>query len=291
MEVDLVNDLVGTPSVDQVQPDVLPTENDNNLQESENTVIPENNTEVTEPVKQPDIDDPFIKAYLKAKEKETFDFDEFMQIQNNRYNIDKLDPNTGLKEYYQSIMDGEKRKYTDETIEKYINNLSDIEKDKEWSSVKQNKLKEYDEFYDRKDQDYKQQLTQYYTEAQKETDDFVNALILAKEKVTDIAGIPHTKEVSGKFQEKFKELMSIDKESEPITIVPRHVHKLLNDNDLLYNLLYIHERMKDGGLTEYIEKMRNEKVDNTLNKMGVNPSSKGGSMTKGVTPPAPSDFI
>ena len=291
MEIDLVNDLVGTPSVQQQEPDVPPIEDSNIPVEQETAVIPEQKPDIPEVQKQSEVDDPFIKAYLKAKEKETFDFDEFMQIQNKRYEIDKLDPNTGLKDYYQSIMEGDKRKYNDETIEKYLSNLSDIEKDKEWSSVKQNKQKEYDEFYDRKDQDYKQQLTQYYSEAQKETDDFVNALILSKEKVSDIAGIPHTKEVSGKFQEKFKELMAIDKDSEPITIVPRNIHKLLNDNELLYNLLYIYERMQDGGLTEYIETVRNEKVDNTLNKMGVNPSSKGGSMTKGVTPPTPGDFV
>ena len=92
--------------------------------------------------------DPFIENYLQVPPEKR---DEYIQQYQNAQAFFQLDPEAGLKAWYQAqtvTKDGkEERKYDDAAIDKHLETLSPIQKEEQWNGVKGLAQKQFDDVY------------------------------------------------------------------------------------------------------------------------------------------------
>lgn len=286
MELDLASELAGYPieqEAQEIQPEVQ-------VQETPQVTEPIQTTPIIE--EKPVYNDPFIESYLKAKETPGFDVDKYIDSYKEGKSVSTMDSDNGLKYYYQQLKtENGERQYTDEDINTYLEKITPIEKNEKWNSVKGTLEEQTKNTYKQSTEEYKKTLTDFYGKTQENTNAYLTQLYDTKAKNSEIAGLPYAEGDKKEFQQYFSELMQINTESEPLTVVPRKIHDLLNDNEMLYDVLYIYNQMKKGALQKHIANLRDETSKQVLDKMGVNPRSVSGHMSNPIRPPKPEDFI
>jgi hypothetical protein len=235
--------------------------------------------------KPKDEEDPFIKEYKERKEAEGFSQEEFLKQKMERMELKNLNSDDGLKKYLSMIEENGEKLYTDDDIDEFLTGKSKIEKDQMWKSVKE-------KITDPEPQPQKTTSDNYVEKYNKET---VNQLLETAtgeiKDSEDIYGLPYGEAERAKFDQKFKELMSIDAKGEPLQVYPKPVLKIINDPKELYKLLYVYDQLKSGKFDLSLKEHKDNTSEEALSKMGVSRKQTSGEYRATAPPPKSEDFV
>jgi len=217
-----------------------------------------NNFEVPE-------EDPFLEDYKRSKEvlKENFDHNEFVKSRYNAINVLNMDSETYLENYLKQQREINKTKWTDDEINNHIKKMDPITRDSQVAQMKS---------------DYKTYLLQQDAQRSQEKST-INAQKLAQietsEKViidTYVNNIAGKKNLSGvdfgeadlkSYQTEVYSLLKRD----PKTGITE-VEKMLQSNDVLFDILPLLWLRSKGKLTGYLNGMKTNVKDTLEGKLG-----------------------
>jgi len=235
--------------------------------------------------KAPEEEDPFIANYKKAKEA-GLTHEQYMERQTQRKQFLSMPADQGLKQVYQSIAnENGERKYTDEQIDEHLQTMTAIEKDQQWNNIKAQAQQEPEQ---------EKQDTQFVNK----TDEYNKSTLptmaekFSSEYQEDLLGIPFGESDKKEFNEKYKDMLSIDAEGEIKQFYPSKLLDVMNDAKKVYELLYIHEKLQNGGLQKFINDAKETAIEEALKKAGIEPQrGKSGKASTPLPPQSSDDFL
>lgn len=237
--------------------------------------------------KKSEVDDPFVKEYLEAK-KSGLTHDQYLEKKSAASKFVKLNANDGLAAIYKNMTNEDgSRKYSDDVIEQHLGKLTDIEKDQQWSKYKEEFTQQQNKVTDNK--------TNYASQFDKYNKESVPKLIenISTEIRDSIYGIPFSETDKEAYNKEFQSLLEINgAESEVKQVYPNKAFDLLNDPKTLYELYFIHSKIKNGGLDKLIKDMRDSAVEEALSKAGLSRQRNNqGSEGRNLPPPTPDELV
>ena len=244
------------------------------------SVINENTTFDEEPV----LNDPFLENYQKLPPEQR---QAYVKNYNQAMEFFDLQPADGLKAWYQTQTvekDGKKeRKYEDKAIDAFIEKMSPIELDREWSAIKGAAKQQFDQFYS---QTATQSEADRVKRLETENKNRVTAsrTILSELKdMKDYGGVPLTDDIKKSAERDFILLTQIN----PSTGQP-HLIELLNDNKTLMRFVLANRLLAGKAIDDYIT-AQNEMFKNVLvdEKLDIAPKPKTGVTGRPTAPNTP----
>ena len=219
--------------------------------------------------------DPFIENYLQVPPEKR---DEYIQQYQNAQVFFQLDPEAGLKAWYQAqtvTKDGkEERQYDDATIDKHLETLSPIQKEELWNQKKGIAQKQFDDVYKKGTEQRTQEQAQRTEALNKQHLETAKALGTEIDSMKEFGCVTLTDEVKQSAKRNLILLSQID----PTTGKP-HLLNLLNDNKRLMRMV-VADTMINGDLVREYITTQNEKFAKVIldEKLEVAPKPKSGTI-------------
>ena len=228
--------------------------------------------------------DPFISQYMKAKES-GISHNDFIKQKVQQQELLNLPDRDFMSRLYQA-RNGKTEKnpngWDENAISQHINKMSPIELSEATNQYKAELTKKFDSFEQAKKTP--EQITEAQTLQRAEVEKVANKIITTMSKRSEIGGMPHTQADIDDFKPVFLDMV----EKNPSTGRPR-VQELLSDDDVLYDMLYIYHKTKNGGLKKYLSQFKEAYKAEVLEKTGIKPKGTPGS-TYTYSVPKPEDF-
>lgn len=212
--------------------------------------------------------DPFIEGYLQTPAEQRA---EFVKNYNASTQIVSLPTDDVLKWQYSNVKDDKgERVYKDEEITEYLEKTSKLQKDREANQIR-TQLQE---------QQTKAQAGPTYTQEQIDAalktanDDImarVTPILAAEDALTEVHGVPYTPEMKADFKQTFTMLNTIN----PKTGDP-YYNAFLKDDNNFRDVVRAYSLMKDNKLKSYLSNFKEDFKTDVLDKLDLNPKSKGG---------------
>jgi len=246
------------------------------------------NKQLESKFKPEDDNDPLLQEYKAAKEAGMTP-EEFIERKKQALEFVNLNPDDGMKRYFQSIPDEKgERKYTDEQINEYLGKLTAIEKDQMWSGIREKIAGGQQQQTTQQKPDYKSYVDQVNQQIEQDYKDLFDK----KAKQEELFGLPYGETEKADFNKKFLDLIKVDPEREPVQIFPRKAIDILNDPEKLYNLLYLNDMIESGKFEKMMKDMKDNLSEEFLKKGGLAPRVPSGSSSKHIIkPPESTDFV
>ncbi len=222
-------------------------------------------------------EDPFIASYLKAKESGV-GVNDFIQQQNVAETIRTMSSrdfliNDLMRENGQTEKNPDG--WTKEDIETEVDTMSKIKMDLAAKERKQTLFAGIEQQNQQAQIANKELIKTQSEEANsgyiKET---IDKLFMDMSEITEIGGIPHSKEDQEIFKQMFTDTVSIN----PETGYPR-TKELFNDDKVLYEVLYLYNKIHgegEGSLKNFLSSFKEEYKQEILDKSRLSPRKEGG---------------
>lgn len=239
----------------------------------------------------PQVDDPFIDGYLKAKE-QGMTPDDYLNQRNIVENIKAMPSRDFLifdLQRENGVTEENPNGWTTEDIEANIDKMDRVQMD---LTAKERKRKIL-ETIDSQNEDYAAKRAEIIKENSIKKNegpikDTIDKLFQDMSSVKDIGGIPHSKEDIDDFKKMFTDVVSLN----PETGRPR-TSELLNDDKVLYEMIYLYYKahQKDGrGLKNFLSTFKEEYKQEILDKTRLSPRETGGEATT-ISLPSAGDYV
>lgn len=213
-------------------------------------------------------EDNFIQSYKEAKKEDNFNLQNFLKQHSEDTNFKNLNSEDKIKLHFSEQVDAEnKRKYSDEDIEKFISAKSKIELDDLANNISEEREKIMKEELSKKNEKINEENEKIFKEWEKQREENLNEVINETLKFEDVGGIKVAKGEIEEFNKVFKHLMEYNPETRDL----RLMDFLQSDNITLWKTLFLGHKMNSGGLQSYISSMKEELKNEFLEKTGVKP--------------------
>jgi hypothetical protein len=173
---------------------------------------------------QPNIDDPLVLEYMEAKQRDGFDFKEFLNRKVSRESILEADDYTFMKHFMKErygINDQRPNGMSDEQIEESVKKMDQSGILALQANQNRDTYRNMLEQADRAEADLRRsQENERMALIQANQQKLIDALFQRKAQLKDLYGMPVSEAQKREFQEAFKNLMAID----PQTGVPNSIN-------------------------------------------------------------------
>jgi len=217
--------------------------------------------------------DPFVENYLKVPVENR---EAYIEAYNNSKAFFNLDADNGLKAYYQSELKPgtQERKWEDKDIDKHLESLSPIQKEKDWNIVKEKAQSQFNEAYNKGSEQQTQDKAVWIENKNKKNLELAKTVSANIDQMKDFGGVTLTDDIKNNAKRNFYTLTQLD----PATGKP-HILNLLNDNKKLMKMILAATVFDNGGIQEYLA-TQNEKFAKMIldEKLDVAPKPKSGSI-------------
>lgn len=218
---------------------------------------------------QPNIDDPLVLEYMEAKQRDGFDFKEFLNRKVSRESILEADDYTFMKHFMKErygINDQRPNGMSDEQIEESVKKMDQSGILALQANQNRDTYRNMLEQADRAEADLRRsQENERMALIQANQQKLIDALFQRKAQLKDLYGMPVSEAQKREFQEAFKNLMAID----PQTGVPK-LHKYFSNDDILYDAVFL-MYLRENGMRDYITQMKEDVKKNYIERLDIAP--------------------
>ena len=212
---------------------------------------------------EPQIDDPFVKSYLKASTEEKFDRVKFLEEEVKNETFLKLPAKDFLREFHRTYAKANKLEWTDEAINEEIDKLSNIEAEMQANSHKEKITALHDQEIANYNYSVETEIKKDLPLVQKEADVLTTSFMNSIKEKKKFSGFEFNDEDRKEFNEQFptftkKEIIDLNGQKQIASKADILLTEILGSPEKSLNMmvyLYLIDKGKlEGFISQSIEK-------------------------------------